>query len=215
MHFFAHSARTARAQHAHSRGKHPAPPPPPAHPRGRERQRQRGQLAQAGHVGALGEVVVAVGLNAVQDLAVQDERRPAPQGRAGRGGAERGSQSVSVRRGGAGRGGRGEASPSDSRLVRLPAGRASASVSSGQATACIKPTLAEARAHEGGRAPQKTKIARKASNAHQTGQRAFFSSRLTPASASAKMARARSICGGAGGRVHAEAGGLPLCLPFF
>lgn len=39
--------------------------------------RQGRQLAPLGDVGALGEVVEAVGLNGVQDLTVQDESRPA------------------------------------------------------------------------------------------------------------------------------------------
>jgi hypothetical protein len=38
--------------------------------------RQRGHLLRLGHVGAHGEVVVVVLFNHIQDLAIQNERRP-------------------------------------------------------------------------------------------------------------------------------------------
>ena len=38
---------------------------------------QGGQFAPLGHIGTLGEVVEAVGLDRIQDLTVEDESRPA------------------------------------------------------------------------------------------------------------------------------------------
>ena len=40
-------------------------------------KRQGSQLLPLGHVGPLGKVVVPILLNAVQDLTIQDQRRPA------------------------------------------------------------------------------------------------------------------------------------------